>query len=770
MRLGRTLAILLLLLPEAGRAATMRTGILEESHRIEVLVADPARTVVKFEVGSFELVPVNADGRVESRIAWDGGVDRLEQGNPALPSFRESLVIPDDGVMSVRVLSSEFRDFPGVRIAPSKGPITRDVNPATVPYEYSDVYTTNAWFPAAIADLGEPYILRDERGLVVEVNAFRWNPATGTLRVFSSVTVEVKRTGDGGANVLTSRPATRVAEFEKIYSRHFLNWNRLGRYTSVGEAGCMVVVAADVYLAAVQPLVDWKNQRGLNTTLVPLSQIGTTATQLKAYVQNCFNTDGLCYLLLVGDATQIPYFMNGGGASDPMQTLLAGTDSYPDAFVGRLSAETVAQVDTQVQRIVEYERNPDSAAIWYSKGIAIASNEGDGIGDDGEADWQHAQNYRAELLGFTYTTINELYDGNHPSGGGLGGGGSDQPGNPTATNVSSLLNSGRGLVHYTGHGSTYDWVTTGFGVSNINALTNDNMLPFVVSVGCVNGQFAGTTCFAEAWMRATHLGEPTGAIACYASTVNQQWATPMEAQDEMIALLCAEEKWTFGGTCFNGSCSMIDHYGSNGITEFKNWTIFGDPSLQMRTATPTALAATHNATLDPETGVFEVTTEPGATAAISDTFALLGSAVANVSGLAAISFDSEVVGALDQVTLTVTGFNRIPTVETIEVQAGATSAPEIARGIHVGQNEPNPFERSTDISLVLDRESAAKVEIFDVTGRKIRTLDGGVLAAGTHRLVWDGTNESGTPAAAGTYFYRLPSSKDGESRRMVLLR
>ncbi len=752
-------------------AIEIQAGSIDGSHRIEVLSGDPEHTRIRFDVGSFAMRQIPIDGGEFAAIEWEGGVVPVERGRPMLPGFRESIVIPDAAEMAIQVVSSEYRDFPGVRIAPSKGPITRDIDPNTVPWEFGAAYTRNAFFPAEIASIGEPFILRDVRGLVVAVDPFQWNPVTGTLRVYTSVTVQVDAVGTGGRNALRSRPERPVAEFQKIHANHFLNWGSSARYNAVAEVGSMLVIAHDAFAAAAQPLVDWKNQMGVPTTIVPMSQVGTTATHLKAYVQNVFNSTGLCFILLVGDGAQIPYFVNDGGAADPMLTLLAGSDSYPDAFVGRISAENVAQVQTQVQRIVEYERDPNPAGAWYSKGIAIASNEGDGYGDEGQADWEHAQIYRAQLLGFTYTLVNELYDGNHPSEGGIGGGGGvDQAGNPTAAMVSNALNAGRGVVHYTGHGSTFDWVTTGFGNGDVNALTNHNMLPCVVSVGCVNGAFMSTTCFAEAWMRATNAGEPTGAISCYASTVNQQWATPMEAQDEMIALLCGEVKQTFGGTCFNGSCSMIEDYGSLGITEFKNWTLFGDPSLQMRTATPAALTVNHGGFVDGSSGTFDVWTDEGAMVALSFGPALLGSAIADGAGHAVVEFDPQSAASLETATLTVTGFNRIPSVEAVEVQSGPTGVAGRLDGIRIDQNQPNPFERSTGISLALDRGETVRLEIFDVAGRKIRTLHDGAMAAGPHRFVWDGANDAGRAAAAGTYFYRLATPAGVETRRMVRLR
>ena len=753
-------------------AAEIRTGALDSDSHIEILASDAEHTVLRFEVGRFRLDDVMIDGATWSTIDWDGGTTHLERGRPAVPAFHESLAIPDDARMELTVLDAEYRDYPNVQIAPSKGPITRDILPQDVPFEFGDDYDRDAWYPVQTARLGDPYILRDVRGSVVTVEPFQWNAATRTLRVWTRIEVEVKAVGPGETNVLTYRPSQRAQEFEQLYDRHFLNYTAPTRYTSVGEVGSMLVITYDDFATAVQPLVDWKNQMGIPTRLVMKSEVGATASSFMAYIQDAYDNEGVCFILLVGDGPQIPYYTSNGGAADPMLTLLAGSDSYPDAFIGRISAQTISQVETQIERIVAYESAPDLAGDWYARGIAIASNEGEGIGDDGEPDWEHARNYRTDLLDFTYTRVDELYDGTHPGGGGGIGGsnlGEDEDGNPSSTDVSNLLNAGRGLVHYTGHGSSTSWVTTAFSSTAINNLTNDNKLPFVVSVGCVNGQFMYSTCFAETWMRATNGTEPTGAVACYASTVNQQWATPMRAQDEMIDLMCAGTKRTWGGVCFNGSCDMIDHYGSNGISEFKNWTIFGDPSLRLRTAVPQTTVASHGTSVDPNAGSFAVVTEPFALACLSDGGTYIGSAFVDAAGNVTILFDPADLGGRNEVTLTVTGFNLVPFVETLGV-GEAVSAPVVAGGAQLAQNQPNPFGARTSIAFSLDREQGVLLEIFDVTGRRVRTLDSATLPAGVHRSTWDGTNDAGRRVPAGTYFYRLTTADDVETRRMVRIR
>ncbi len=69
--------------------------------------------------------------------------------------------------------------------------------------------------------------------------------------------------------------------------------------------------------------------------------------------------------------------------------------------------------------------------------------------------------------------------------------------------------------------------------------------------------------------------------------------------------------------------------------------------------------------------------------------------------------------------------------------------------------QPNPFRDRTEVSFSLPEAAESRVAVFDVAGRRVRELSGGVLAAGTHRVTWDGRDDAGAPAASGNYFVRL---------------
>ncbi|MFH1502445.1 MAG: C25 family cysteine peptidase [Candidatus Eisenbacteria bacterium] len=623
-----------------------------DGHAVELIESSFERTVIEYEVGAFTTAPVDIDGETYQKIILGGESSTYERGLPELPDVARSIIIPDDAEMEVRVVTSHYVDIPDVMVAPSKGVITRNIDPATVRYSFDPTYAVDAWYPGELAYAREPYIMRDVRGIVVVVNPFQYNPVTKTLRVYDHLVLEVVPVGPGVTNVLTHRPGEGVVdEFRRIYERHFLNYGSIpaARYTSVGEVGNMLVIAYDSFMTNMQAFVDWKNQMGVPCEMVSVTTAGSSASNIQTYIQNYYDTNGIAFVLLVGDAAQIPSLSAAGGASDPSFSLVAGGDSYPDIFVGRFSAESTPQVDTQVLRSVEYEKLPQAGGAWYHKGTGIASNQGPG--DDNEYDNAHMDNIRTDLLGFTYTEVDQIYD-------------------PTATAamVSTAVNDGRSVMNYTGHGSTNAWSSSGFSSTNVNALTNDNMLPFIWSVACVNGAFTSGTCFGEAWLRATNGAEPTGAIGAYMSSINQSWNSPMCAQDEMVDLLVAGAKRTFGALSFNGSCQMIDEYGSDGIDMFKTWHIFGDPSLRVRTDTPSAISVIHDDNIDPIATTFDVTVtgEEGALCALYYDGVLYGSAFTNGSGVATINVSSTPPTDVD-LTLTVTSFNGLPYFGTVHV-------------------------------------------------------------------------------------------------------
>ncbi len=82
---------------------------------------------------------------------------------------------------------------------------------------------------------------------------------------------------------------------------------------------------------------------------------------------------------------------------------------------------------------------------------------------------------------------------------------------------------------------------------------------------------------------------------------------------------------------------------------------------------------------------------------------------------------------------------------------------------------PNPFHRRATIRFSLAETGRAQVEIFDVSGRCVRTLHEGSLDAGEHSLIWDGADGEGRPLGAGLFWVQLRTAAGYTSSRRVLV-
>ncbi len=620
-----------------------------------LISSDISTSVIHFKLDGFFLNEVKTSRGSAYTISLGNATPMLDKNAPDMPKMTASVIIPDMAMMDVEVVSSSFVEYTDMEIAPSKGNLTRDIDPASVPFEYGRVYDENKFYPGPQSGLRDPFILRDYRGQTVIAYPFQYNPVTKVLRVYTDITLKLKVSGNTGYNTITrNQMPTRIdADFSQAYSNVFLNTTSYD-YTPLNDYGRMLIISYGSYMQAMQPFADWKNSMGIRTEMVDVATVGTTAAAIKTYVETYYNNYGLTFLLLVGDAPQVPTNTTGsiGGPSDNAYGYLVGNDHYPDIFVGRFSAETVEQVNTMVQRTLEYEKQPLTSTAWFDKGVGIGSDQGPG--DDNEMDYEHMRNIRNDLMGYTYASVAELYDGAQ--------GGEDQPGNPTPANVTTEVNAGRSVINYVGHGSDISWGTTGFSSTNVNNLSNNHMWPFIFSVACVNGNFSGGTCFAESWLRAKNANGPTGAVATLMSTINQSWNPPMDGQDEMDDILVeaypTNIKHTFGGISMNGCYKMNETYGTAGDEMTDTWTIFGDPSVMVRTAMPETITATHeNQVFMGSTSLVVSSPVEGALAALSiDKQFITSGYVSN--GVVTLNFPAFVTP--DTVQLVLTAYNYIP--------------------------------------------------------------------------------------------------------------
>ena len=543
-----------------------------------IITSNDAELNILFSFDSLSLTTKKINEK--EYIVFEGASPSIfEAGSPALPFYSKSILIPKTGNTSLTVKFDEFIEYTNIEILPSLGLQKRKNQNDTL--VFGESYQKNEFFPNQLAKLSTPFIIRELRGQTIQLFPYQYNPVTKTLRFYKNLNVEINFDSTQGINEITSASSASLGE--KLFKENFINApTHQEKYIEKAETGEMLVICPESYKETITPLVNWKNQKGIKTNIAYLENIGPNALSIKQYIQDYYSKNpNLLYLLLVGDAENVPAYSYGNFDgdeywSDSYYGMLTGNDFYSELFVGRFSG-TSDDVKTMVDRTLEYETNP-AQGDWMTRAIGIGSAQGLGIGDDNQADWQHERSMRTSLLDNGYTYVYEFYDGSQ--------GGSDSIGNPSTSSVINAISSGVGLLNYTGHGDVNLFETSNFTSSDVAKTTNFGNYPYIISVACNNGKFVSNTCLSETFLRSKKDNKITGAIGMCGSSILMDWAAPMKTQSEMVRLLGNSDpsirKNTLGGIFNNGQFAMLEKYDSSAIDVIQTWVFFGDPSTLFR--------------------------------------------------------------------------------------------------------------------------------------------------------------------------------------------
>jgi hypothetical protein len=101
---------------------------------------------------------------------------------------------------------------------------------------------------------------------------------------------------------------------------------------------------------------------------------------------------------------------------------------------------------------------------------------------------------------------------------------------------------------------------------------------------------------------------------------------------------------------------------------------------------------------------------------------------------------------------------------------GRRSRETLPTAVTLYQNYPNPFNPSTQIRYELSSQGFVSLEVYDMLGRKVRSLVNRLQPSGAYVASWDGKNDSGVVLSSGVYFYRLVANSRNYTRKMLFLR
>ena len=622
-----------------------------------------------FEILDYSIGEVTHDGVTYSKINFASTTTTQLKGWAELPYVSAAIQLPADKDVDMEITEGTITSMPlDYPIVPSRGVIYRNQDPSEIPYEVNPASRLEENYPADVATMEAPFIVRDVRGTSVRFYPFHYDAMHNILDVHSRVVITLRENSRPATNPLTRINPTPVKEAIGMYQNLFLNYEPTRDALAQGEKGDILVLTPSAYENAADLYIQWKREMGYHVE----KQVVSSGANVTSTIQTAYNSNGnLMYVQMFGDWADIKSNTvtvdYSAAPADPKMGCVAGNDNYPDIAIGRFSCSSNAQALVQVNKAINYEKTPNMDAGWRETFIGIGSSEGQGSGDDGEIDYVHVQRiYSERLADFTYLTENGNYGDNS-----------------TASTLAGHVNAGASTIAYCGHGAETYFVTTNYSNTNVNASTNGDRLPFIVAVACVNGKFNQSgDCFAEAWLKK----ENGGAVVTLMSTINQPWTPPQRGQDYFYDILVGgfdynqysgqngintnEQRTHWGSIVVNAfTLALTESSTSSDVETFQTWTTFGDASLQLRTKQPVAITSSVNTLM---TGVPYTTTITANGQPVEDALVCISqngtyySAYTNANGQVTIQHDF----SAGDVLLVVTAFNNTTIYETIPCTAG----------------------------------------------------------------------------------------------------
>ena len=389
-------------------------------------------------------------------------------------------------------------------------------------------------------------VIRGHRVLLLKVNPVLYNPVDQTLTVYRTIEVRVGFSRPAQVKGVNSR--LRSHDFESLLAATLLNYKPQERFMPEGlgsidkqTPGCdYLILTHDAFYTAtdatnpVVRLANWKRCKGYRTRVVKVGSIpgGNTAPAIKTYLQTAYDTwsPPPSYVLLVGDADLVrtadgdqhpavsdPASPQPRIGTDLLYATVDGTDYFPDIFIGRLPADSLAQVTDMVDKIITYEQVPPATpanAGFYTNvslvGLFTETDEDPAVitGREDRPWIANMETIRNFLQGQGYT-VERIYqtDTGFPGAAAAqdpqrfhDGTGlpndllSPQYGWNGGTNdITNAMNAGRFLVTYRGHGAWNGWSQPSFSSNNALALAQSDLTPLVISITCQTGWFDNET-------------------------------------------------------------------------------------------------------------------------------------------------------------------------------------------------------------------------------------------------------------------------------------
>jgi hypothetical protein len=434
--------------------------------------------------------------------------------HPMLPVKSLTIKLPERStVTNVRVEAEEVPLEGNFSILPAPSPTTSDSSDLGEISEDQTIYTDCNPFPK------DRYTYREFHGIDVE---------TSTRVKYVAINLFPLRYFPIQSQVTWTRQISVTISYSELPEI-------LAPTVTLGTRLKNLIITSPTLEPYAVELAGWKNDTGipskvLTTTWIYANYSGTdNQEKIRNCIKDAVTTYGITYVTIFGDADQVPiryvYVPDGHDTYTPTDLYYAdldGTwddnhdglyadqrydnvDGVPDVYIGRIPPSLPAYARVAVDKIEGYQKSFDASEDWTRRIILAAGTcSGDGFSDNDKNGTTILQEYIANIVKDKNQV--KLYQ---------------SAGNLSTANMASEVNKGALFLSFAGHGDPgsgffsagwlFSWVIpglwwNGFGISDVQSLTNGYKLPVVTTMSCSTARFDDTDCLGEWFVLEPHGG------------------------------------------------------------------------------------------------------------------------------------------------------------------------------------------------------------------------------------------------------------------------
>ena len=665
-----------------------------------------------FSFNEIESVKVATEAGDFSALSIAKTVNAGEEGGPSLPVARELVAVPFGATPVVKVVSFtatdyKLSDFGIERVYPQQPSYSKSAKAEEIVFHYNEkAYQTRSLENAPKVDFE---VLGTMRGIqlgALQVEPISYNPANNTIRVFNDIKLDVAFENADVALTESTLVESYSPYFDVVY-RQLFNTNIIDDvYDEHPDLYAtpvkMLVVANRMFEEALQPWLQWKTEKGFYLEVKYTDEIGTTANDIKACIQQQYELNHPSFVVVVGDKDQVVPSVSSAQATNLVSDLYYSSvdgDIFPDIYHSRMACETVAQLEALLEKVLQYEQYTMPDPSYLKNVLLIAGHDDYGwTATVGRPSIQYATTY--------YYNQEHGYEGVHDYLG------------PNYSGCYDHLSAGVGFANYTAHGGKTSWSDPSFTVSQVHNLTNTDKYFWAMGNCCIAADWGySSECFGEAMIRAEKKGAWGYIGSCPntywwedyyfavgATTVSDRMPTYEETSMGNYDAMWIEDSYnTLASVPFVGNLAVVyahamNYPSSSAATNqyyFEAYHTLGDGSVMPYRAQPTENDVTHLPTLPIGVDFYTVSAAPGSYVGISQDGVLYGAGEIDESGTTDITLTPITSGS--DVKIVITHPSHIPYIAT--VPAVAMEGPFLS--IDEFTPATMPVNQETQLSIVL---------------------------------------------------------------------